>query len=623
MTETAAAAAAAAQNITGGDSGRHGAPPNVVESLLPLLGLRGFAPLYGLVGSSLGIDPTNLLTALGLLWALNRLLRQLYHVCYGLVSEHLMSSVHVSSNDDIYLHLMKWLASQSRMVNSRSLTAETVSRTAWEDEDESNVARDQSGRYLNFSNQEARSPPQFVPAIGLHNFWWRGQYFRLHRKRESFLDDAGGGPTFKDKEDLVVSCLWRSPEPIKQLLRHAKEQYYVDHQARTIVKRPGPQNMRRYGGRYSWQIVANRPVRDMRTVVLDQQQKMHVLADINEYLHPSTPRWYANRGIPLRRGYLFHGPPGTGKTSLSFALAGVFGLDIHVISLQEPTLTEEDLGSLFGALPRRCVVLLEDIDSAGLRRPADQIEQAEEEEKAQASSSGSGGGDGKGDGKDDGGNKDGRERGGRGRGRGRSSDWKVSDLAKALKKEGSGDDKKGISLSGLLNAIDGVASHEGRVLIMTTNVPEALDEALIRPGRVDLQVEFAHATRQQAEELFVRMYEADGGGRGTPTIATAAAAAADGPSASGKPAERNGGAVAPEIPRPAGGGDLDVAEDELPSVARRFAQKIPDGQFSPAEIQGYLLKRKKHPLRALREAEEWVEALTQQKASKSKISKVQ
>ncbi|RYP90153.1 hypothetical protein DL770_003689 [Monosporascus sp. CRB-9-2] len=616
MTETAAAAAAA-QNITGGGSGRHGAPPNVVESLLPLLGLRGLAPLYGLVGSRLGIDPTNLLTALGLLWALNRLLRQLYHFCYGLVSEHLMSSVHVDSNDDIYLHLMKWLASQPRMVNSRSLTAETVSRTAWEDEDESNVARDQSGMYLNFSNQEARAPPQFVPAIGLHNFWWRGQYFRLHRKRESFFDDASGGSTFKDKEDLVISCLWRSPEPIKQLLRHAKEQYYVDHQARTIVKRPGPQNMRRFGGRFSWQVVANRPVRDMRTVVLDQQQKMDVLADINEYLHPSTPRWYANRGIPLRRGYLFHGPPGTGKTSLSFALAGVFGLDIHVISLQEPTLTEEDLGSLFGALPRRCVVLLEDIDSAGLRRPVDQIEQEEEEKKAQESSSGGGGG---GDGKDDGGSKDGRERGGRGRGR--SSDWKVSDLAKALKKEGSGDDKKGISLSGLLNAIDGVASHEGRVLIMTTNVPESLDEALIRPGRVDLQVEFAHATRQQAEELFVRMYEADRGSRGFPI----AAADDDGSSsASGKPAEKNGGAVAPELPRTAGGGggDLDVAEDELPSVARRFAQKIPDGQFSPAEIQGYLLKRKKHPLKALREADEWVEALMQQKASKSRISKVQ
>ena len=132
--------------------------------------------------------------------------------------------------------------------------------------------------------------------------------------------------------------------------------------------------------RNNWQQVANRPVRDMKTVVLDHEQKLQVLTDMNEDLHPDTPRWYANRGIPLRRGYLFHGPPGTGKTSLSFALAGVFGLDIHVISLLEPTLTEEDLSSLFSTLPRRCVVLLEDIDTAGLRRPVDEMRAAERHE---------------------------------------------------------------------------------------------------------------------------------------------------------------------------------------------------------------------------------------------------
>ncbi|KAK4996638.1 hypothetical protein LTR28_000121, partial [Elasticomyces elasticus] len=48
--------------------------------------------------------------------------------------------------------------------------------------------------------------------------------------------------------------------------------------------------------------------------------------------------------------------------------AGIFGLEIYVISLQEPALTEGDLGLLFNSLPRRCIVLLEDIDSAGLLR---------------------------------------------------------------------------------------------------------------------------------------------------------------------------------------------------------------------------------------------------------------
>jgi chaperone BCS1 len=49
-------------------------------------------------------------------------------------------------------------------------------------------------------------------------------------------------------------------------------------------------------------------------------------------------------------------------------MAGVFGIDIYCISLLEPTLTEEGLGFLLNNLPYRCVVLLEDIDSAGLIR---------------------------------------------------------------------------------------------------------------------------------------------------------------------------------------------------------------------------------------------------------------
>ncbi|KAI0858231.1 P-loop containing nucleoside triphosphate hydrolase protein [Xylaria cubensis] len=571
-------------NNTSASDGMHA---NVVESLLPLIGLRGFAPMYRFLGSWLGWDPTYLLTVLGFIWAANKLVRQIFYFLYGLITEHLMSTIHISSTDDIYLHLMTWLSRQPKMVNSRALMAETVSKTAWEDEDESTVARDRSGLYLNFSNQEARAAPQYIPAIGLHNFWWKGQYFRLHRKKESVFEDGSSGiGTFKDKEDLMISCLWRSPDPIKELLAHAKEQYYSDHQARTIVKRPNAQFMRR--ARNNWQQVANRPVRDMKTVVLDQHQKLQVLADMNEYLHPATPRWYANRGIPLRRGYLFHGPPGTGKTSLSFALAGVFGLDIHVISLLEPTLTEEDLSSLFSSLPRRCVVLLEDIDTAGLRRPEEEVQAAGKENSREEESN-------------------------------QTTSNDIKELAKVLKKEKE-DQKKGISLSGLLNAIDGVASHEGRVLIMTTNIPESLDDALIRPGRVDLQVQFTYSTKEQAKELFIRMYEGD---QGRPRHHTNAAKSGPTPDVKMNGSASNGEVLSPETSSAVRSGELDISLDELPEIARQFGEKIPDGEFSPAEIQGYLLKRKKHPRRAVEEADKWVAALIKQKASRTKISQVQ
>ncbi|EXF83089.1 hypothetical protein CFIO01_06985 [Colletotrichum fioriniae PJ7] len=633
---------AMAENMTGGRGGYGAGNSNkMMESLLPMLGgqfnpvVRSLMLLYQMIGSNLGIDPTLILTLAGFFWAANRVVRQVYGAVFRLIQDNFMSSIHVSSTDEIYTHMMKWLALQPLMASSRSLTAETVSKTAWEEEEElealqtRTIAGSGSGatEFLNFSNQEAKAPPRYVPAVGVHGFWYKKRYFRLHRKQQSVFDGESNYGTFRKEEDLIVSCFGRNPEPIKELLRFVKEFYYQDHYARTTIKRPSPAPMRRYGGRYNWSQVANRPVRPMRTVVLDPRQKAQVMADMNEYLHPATPRWYANRGIPLRRGYLFYGPPGTGKTSLSFALAGVFGLDIFVISLLEPTLTEEDLGTLFNSLPRRCVVLLEDIDTAGLAR-------VEDETDAAAADGAAPNGTKDGDDKSNSHNKKNDTKDESSSSSKKTStttnkdDWKVSDLARALKKE-SKDDKKGISLSGLLNAIDGVASQEGRILVMTTNKPESLDEALIRPGRVDLQVGFTNATPAQATELFQRMYEADGaspakrvdghvapptnpappilvnGNAGSFVASSSSSSSSSSspsttlpsqssftpstekvssPSSSSSPETDAAAAAEGEEKRKARHHEFDG--EELGRIADEFGALIPDGLFSPAEIQG-------------------------------------
>lgn len=416
------------------------------------------------------------------------------------------------------------------------------------------------------------------------------------------------------------------------MLSSAKTAYYLDTRQKTTIFRPRAKEQRREGN--LWQQVARRPVRPMRTVVLDSKEKTEILKDINEYLHPATPAWYASRGIPLRRGYLFHGPPGTGKTSFSFALAGVFGINIYVISLQDVNVTEEDLAILFTRLPRRCIVLLEDIDTAGLRRGPD-AEVGEDKDKEKEK-----GKDGDAENKDN--QVDTVEK---------SDETKAEKKAKKKEKkkkkavesdsdssssDDSSDDEKSskkknrkktrsrrkdgrsrhgvvavetISLSGLLNAIDGVASHEGRVLIMTTNKPESLDEALIRPGRVDMQVGFMNASSTQASELFHRMYEASRQKAKTMSITASLLKFKDHDDEKQTLLNKN------EI--------LDVTAEELREIAQEFGKLIPQDTFSPAEIQGFLLKRKKSPRKALEDAGPWIEAALRQKESKSKIVTVQ
>lgn len=63
-----------------------------------------------------------------------------------------------------------------------------------------------------------------------------------------------------------------------------------------------------------------------------------------------------------------------------------------------------------------------------------------------------------------------------------------------------------LTFSGLLNALDGVASTEARIVFMTTNYVDRLDPALVRPGRVDLKQYVGHCTQWQLACMFQRFY---------------------------------------------------------------------------------------------------------------------
>lgn len=554
-------------------------PANILEAFIP-----GYSLISKFFLDALGLDITILVSVCFLIFGLTTGLTFAWKVSYRQFEEYCMSFVRIDSDDDIYEHVMGWLASQKISANSRKLMVKSGRENAWDmiDGDPAVQALDPNN-LMNFNNWDAKVPPLFQPSFGSHRFFHKGSLFQLKREEKQVMASSGwGGISMRDDEHITLTCVGRSTQPIKELIKVARDHHLDKEKSCTIVRRPCPKE-HRGRGRTVWMKVATRPSRPMHTVVLDHSQKRRVLADINEYLHPSTPKWYANRGIPYRRGYLFHGPPGTGKSSLAWAIAGVFGLDIYCISLVDPTLTEEDLGMMFTSLPRRCVVLLEDIDAAGLNKRQESEEKVQSKEEDPASKMG-------------------------------------AEITKAFKAVRNNDkDKQGITLSGLLNAIDGVASHEGRVLVMTTNFPDKLDEALIRPGRIDMKIPFTNATKAQITELFARMYSPDLPKSSISEKITlgpvpskthkSTNSGSTGQALNGHATRPHGVPTPPETPTQSSQPETPVpdspAPDSIEAIAIQFADHLPEDTFTPAEIQGFLLTRKKEPRRALEEVDAW------------------
>ena len=322
-------------------------------------------------------------------------------------------------------------------------------------------------------------------------------------------------------------------------------------------------------------------------------------------------------------------------------------LDIYVVSLSSSWINDSTLTTLMGRVPARCIVLLEDLDAAFTRSTS-----------RDDSSNGSP------DGSDSSEKESAREHSSSSRHR-RSKDH-ISDT-------------NTLSLSGLLNALDGVAAAEGRLLFAfvppcsliicdnladirfhsTTNHLERLDPALSRPGRMDVWVEFKHASKWQAEALFRNFFPSTE--EDEPTEAELASIVLPSPSSvpltpsdlASNPdsdamftvgsstllssasstsissmATRESCVIsrttsevgtpstssAPKYHPPAVEDELAEFQHSAPPIdaatlsrlARQFADSIPEDEFSVAALQGYLLKNKSRPECAASAAAAWV-----------------
>ncbi|ETN44588.1 uncharacterized protein HMPREF1541_10258 [Cyphellophora europaea CBS 101466] len=441
-----------------------------------------------------------------------------------------MSSVLISSEDGaLHSSFRRFLNTKKLMMLERQVTATSTQ-----------YLRNQvsNGRLLERNLGDGKSVV-FDPKNKFQFFWHEGRMFVLTVERLN---------AHLNRSDITVWTFGWSPEPIRRMLVDAYElTLKQDGQVLTQIFVP-------YSGR-QWTQRCSKPRRPLESVYLAEGQKQMLLKDVGEYLDDATVRWYEDRGIPHRRGYLFHGRPGTGKTTLALALAGQFKLQVYMLSLLDNDVSDNSLLVLFQSIRKGTLILLEDVDCAGIeRRP-----------KARS-----------------------------------KIRTKIRPTDDGTEESASG---SRVTLSGLLNAIDGAGAPEGHILIMTTNKPDVLDEALVRAGRVDVHVEFGNATRFQIRDIFINMYH-PATAKGTNTTFYVKK---DAESESSKQGNK-------EIDLAQA--DIKKKKLEIHALAETFAESVPHGRFSPAELQDYILLYKNQPQAAVDNVHRWVwEKLGQTPAS--------
>ncbi|KAL4566377.1 hypothetical protein LXL04_030492 [Taraxacum kok-saghyz] len=191
-----------------------------------------------------------------------------------------------------------------------------------------------------------------------------------------------------------------------------------------------------YNGLDYWSpVVLNHPA-TFDSMAMDLDKKIELLEDLDMFVR--RKEYYRRVGRAWKRGYLFYGPPGTGKSSLIAAMANYLKFDVYDLDLKEVR-GNSDLRKILVGTKNRSIIVIEDIDSCGVGLQ----------------------------------NRDGEN-----------------------DSPNSNDDDDKISLSGLLNFVDGLWSSCGdeKIIVFTTNHKERLDAALLRPGRMDVQVEMSYCS---------------------------------------------------------------------------------------------------------------------------------
>jgi len=265
---------------------------------------------------------------------------------------------------------------------------------------------------------------------------------------------AGFGTILINHPDHPLMIIRRSKEESKQIFQQTESisiQFLTLKPSRIIKFFDEITNLKEHNGPYVW--AANGDWWHQRGVPKPVSTPigkgaLEMINSVDQFMKSRDN--YDRRALQFKRGYMMHGMPGTGKTSILSFIAQKYGL--HIYTLGSESLLKMD--RLTTGIKPNSMIIIEDIDLSVVGSSRD------------------GGGDG---------------------------------VSKIASKD---------ALNNFLNAIDGITLFNANLIIATTNNPSALDPAMVRPGRIDeiIEIGLLNSTDQitHLNNFFGTSYDVNG-----------------------------------------------------------------------------------------------------------------
>ena len=255
-------------------------------------------------------------------------------------------------------------------------------------------------------------------------------------------NNTSGKPEKQKNHQIVISSKTASTEDLRQFVKEKCKSTPIQSQILKVYRSySGPTK----DSRTTWEQIYIKTNKSLTNTIVSKSVERDLYDDTKWFLE--NEEWYSEKGIPYKRGYILHGPPGTGKTSIIKAIANEYHLPIFSIDLSSIP-NNNDLVQLITDInyyvqDGRYILTFEDVDRTNMFRNA-----------------------------------------------------KYSYI------------KKDLSADCLLNVIDGVMETHGRIIFVTANnvTPLTEMEAFIRPGRIDKKILIDYCDSYQFNKMITNFY---------------------------------------------------------------------------------------------------------------------